>query len=500
MPEPAFRVLSAQISHETNTFSKRPTTLDHYKARQFYRGAEIAATMGRARMEMAAHLDVGRRLGWDIRQPIAAFASPSGKTIESAWQWMKSLVLEECRQLQPDGIVLALHGAMVTEEDDDAEGTLLEELRQIAGPSVPIAVTLDLHANVTDRMGRLANLMIAYRTYPHVDLYEVGADAAELLHRMMTRETALRTVVARSRALFGCNHGRTQEGPMVAMLARAERLQKEWAERGETLRISVCAGFPWADVLESGPSATVSGTGGTEALEVIARGFAEEIYRTREELTVVPVSVEAAVARALATAGAPGGCLLLSDFTDNPGHGGYGDGVRLLGALVAANVRNAVFGCVADPQCVQVCRDAGIGAEVVLELGAKEDPVIYGPSLKVTGTVECLNDGRFVCEGPMMAGLPLSVGNTAVVRVGDVRVLVSSENQQSFDRQMFISQGIDPSGCDVVVVKSAHHFRGSFGPLAREILLVDAGGLVSHDVRNFPYERVRRPVWPLDPM
>lgn len=493
-----FRVLSAQISHETNTFSKRLTTLEHYRARQLYLGPEIARAMGQTKMEVAAHLHAAERFGWELFQPVAAFASPSGKTTEEAWIWLKSLVIEECKRVMPDGIALALHGAMVTEEDDDPEGTLLAELRQIVGPNVPITVTLDLHANVTDRMTELANVIIGYRTYPHVDLYEVGEDAANLLEKMMQEKVSMASVVRRPPAIFGCDHGRSEGGPMAAMLQRAQELQDQWAERGETVRISICAGFPWADIEQTGPSATVSGSMPVAVLEDIAQDFCDEIFRTRDQLSVVPLSIEQAVQRARETAGAPGGALIMSDFTDNPGHGGYGDGVRLLGALIEAGLNNVAFGCVADPAAVEQCRAAGVGAQLTLQLGAKEDPVIYGQPLTVTGVVERLGDGHYTCAGPMMTGLPLYLGNTAILRINGVRVLISSVNVQSFDRQVFISQGIDPSTCDVLVVKSAHHFRGSFGQYAREIILVDAGGLVSHDVRVFPYKKVRRPVWPLD--
>lgn len=493
-----YRVLSAQISHETNTFSRRLTTLDHYRARQLYRGPEIAAAMGQSKMEVAAHLHAAERYGWDLTQPVAAFASPSGKTTQHAWEWLKSLVIEDCRRVMPDGIVLALHGAMVTEEDDDPESTLLAELRGIVGDSIPIVVTLDLHANVTDEMARLADVLIAYRTYPHVDLYEVGEDAANLLERMMNGEIRMSSVVKRPAAIFGCNHGRTQDGPMVAMLQRAEQLQQTWAQQGETLRISICAGFPWADIEQTGPSATVSGSMPPQKLLDIASEFSEEIYRTRSELTVPTVSISFAVDRAVETAGVPGGPLIMSDFTDNPGHGGYGDGVRLLEALLAAGLKNVAYGCVVDTASVQACQEAGVGSQVSLELGAKEDPALYGQPLKVSGIVECLNNGRYVCAGPMMEGLPLNLGDTAVLRIDGVRVLITSVNQQAFDREVFASQGIDPRLCDVLVVKSAHHFRGSFGPFAREILLVDAGGLVSHDVRVFPYKKARRPAWPLD--
>lgn len=489
------RVLSAEIGHETNTFSVLPTTLESYRARLYYRGAEIARAMAGTACEIAAHIDAAERHGWRLVQPIATRATPSGKTTAEAWAQLSGAVIKACDEGPFDGVLLALHGAMVTEDQDDAEGDLLRRLRDRLGDEVPIAITLDLHANVSDEMAALANIVLAYRTYPHVDQYEVAAEAADLLEDAMAGGIRPRATVVRGNVLEGCNHGQTQTGPMVALLDKAAR--RVAADAG-LLAVTVCAGFTLADIAFAGPTVTVVGDGGDERYRAVADELMADIWATRKEITVPTLAIAGGIAAAMAPSAAGAGPLVLADFTDNPGSGGYGDSVRLLGAMIEAGLGNAAFGVIADPAAVANCRAAGEGVEVTLSLGAKVDPAHYGPPLTVTGIVERLSDGAYLCDGPMLTGEARSMGPTAVLRIGGVRVVIATNNQQVTDRQVFLSQGIDPARCAVVALKSAHHFRAAFEPIAREVMLVDSGGLATRDLTKFDFKKLRRPVWPLD--
>ena len=490
------RVLSTEISHETNTFSILPTTIQSYKARRYYQGDEIKEAMAGTRTEIGAHLDAAKKYGWELVQPISAQATPGGKTTAEAWVELSGAVIEACEKGPFDGALLALHGAMVTEDQDDAEGDLLRRLRERLGPKVPVAITLDLHGNVTAAMARLANIIIAYRTYPHIDLYDRGLEAAGLLQRAMNGEIHPRALVRQGPLLEGCDYGRTQGGPMSMLIQKADQLKQ--SGRG-VLAISICAGFPWADISEVGPSVTVTGDGRNPRFQTIAEELMEEAWKTRREKTVKEISLEEAMAEARAV-GKDGGVkpLVLADFTDNPGSGGYGDGIGLLRTMIEANLPNAAFACVADREAAQKCITAGVGAEVTVPLGAKIDPKTYGSPLMVKGVVEKISDGVFTCQGPMAKGVRFSLGPTVVLRSGGVRVIVATNNMQVYDLQVFLSQGIDPRNCAVVAVKSWHHFRASFEPISRKALLVDSGALVSMDLKRFPYRKVRRPIWPLD--
>jgi microcystin degradation protein MlrC len=217
------RILSAEISHETNTFSILPTTLALYKARRDYRGQEIVNAFSGTKTEMGAHLAAAKKYGWELVQPIAAAATPGGKTPAKDWAHLSGAVLEACQEGPFDGVLLSLHGAMVTEDQDDAEGDLLRRLREKLGPDIPIAISLDIHANVSNAMARLAHIVIAYRTYPHIDQYERGMEAADLLQRAMHGEIRPHSLVWRAPVLEGLDYGRTQGGPMSRILARADQ-------------------------------------------------------------------------------------------------------------------------------------------------------------------------------------------------------------------------------------------------------------------------------------
>jgi len=488
------RILSAEISHETNTFSILPTTLSLYKARRYYRGEEIAQALSGTKTEMGAHLDAAKKYGWELVQPIAAAATPGGKTPAKDWAHLSGAVLEACQEGPFDGVLLSLHGAMVTEDQDDAEGNLLRRLRGKLGPEVPIAISLDIHANVSNAMARLAHIVIAYRTYPHIDQYERGMEAADLLQRAMNGEIRPRSLVWQGPVLEGLDYGRTQGGPMSRILTRAEQLRQK---NPGLLAITICAGFVWADIPDAGPSVTITAHGDPSRFKGVAEELMKDVWETRREITVPLYSLKEAMTEAGKDTG-EARPLILADFTDNPGSGGYGDSVRLLESMIRGDLKKAAFGCVPDPEAAQKCIAAGVGKEVKIDLGAKIDPKTYGPSLMVKGTVEHVSDGKFIAQGPMSKGVQLSMGPTAVLRCGGVRVLVATHNIQVYDLQVFLSQKIDPRACSVVAVKSWHHFRAAFEPISRGVMLVDSGGLASRDLKRFTYHKIRRPIYPLD--
>ena len=492
------RILIAGFKHETNTFSRLPADLDAYRARALYRGAEVAQRLAGTRTEVAAFLDAAARHGWQAATPIVADATPSGKVTEQAYRTITGEILAAAQREGPfDGVLLNLHGAMVAEPTDDGEGTLLEALRGQLGPRVPIAATLDLHANVTDRMARHADILVSYRTYPHVDQYEVAAEAAELLARTMDGEIRPRAIVARGPMIDGVDHGRTTApGPMLEVLAQAQGLRHA---DPRILSASINAGFPWADIEECGPSAllVVDGDPADPAFATAARGLVDAIWERRHRNTVTAIGSREAIEHvARHTAGARP--LVLADFADNPGGGGYGDATGLLAALIRADAPGTVFATIYDPEVAALCHAAGEGAALECSLGGKIDPA-FGAPLLVRGRVERLTDGRFALDGPMSKGTPIDMGPSAVLRIGNVAVVVASRRFQALDAQYFLHAGIDPARQRVVAVKSAQHFRAAFAPIASEILVVDdGGGLTSNDFRKLPYHKVRRPVYPLD--
>ncbi len=490
------RILTSQIKHETNTFSILPTTLDSYRARVLYEGADVLANLKGTNNEIAGVMDVAKEQGWELVAPVAADATPSGKVSSEAWAYLSGCVLDAIAAEGPfDGVLLSLHGAMVAEGHDDAEGDLLARVRAAVGPDVPVMATLDLHANVTMKMAENANALVSYRTYPHVDMAERGRQMAELLARQFAGEVkGYQTLIGRLDQLDGFDHGRTtQNGPMTEALAQARKYEDE---KGIEV-VSVNGGFAWADIQEAGPSVTVTYSGDRERARAIVADLVAFGWETKEEKTVEYFPTDVAIGR-LKAAGPGDKPVVLADFSDNPGGGSYGDSPALLRAMVEAGLENAAFAVISDPEVAIAAVQAGVGATLSMPLGGKFDPSVT-PAFEMTGTVTKVSpEGRFVFEGPMMRGVEAVMGPSAVIKIGGVETVVITNRFQPYDRMFFLHFGIVPEEKSVVAVKSAQHFRAAFGAMAREVILVDAAGITSPDPKKFPYKNIRRPIWPLD--
>lgn len=492
------RVLTAEISHETNTFSIVPTTLEMFRRSRLLGANEIPAARRGTRTALGASFEAAEKFGWTLSHPVCAGANPSGTVTDAAFDTLADMLLAGVEG-GIDGALLHLHGAMVTESYEDGEGELLRRLRGKIGPDVPVVVTLDLHGNITVQMADLANALIAVRTYPHIDHYERSWQGAELLERAMNGEIRPRTVIAKRPMLRGLDGGRTQTGPMRELIDRGEALEAA----GKALVVSVCAGFTAADIHDIGPSVTVTTDAGQDAEGAAARAVAEEFmdhaWQTRDFVSVRHRSVDEAVAYAKAgeTAGHDKP-LVMADVTDNPGSGHYGDATNLLRAMVAADLQNAAFYAIYDPAAVLAGQAIGVGNVGAVLLGGKHDPEAGGAPLTLAGRVVALTDGRFQKFGPMGGGVWVDYGLTMLFRVGGIDIVVISNNTQANDTAQLTSVGIEPGRKTTLAVKSNHHFRAAFEPLAREVITVNGGGLGAMILDKGGFKRVRRPIWPLD--
>jgi microcystin degradation protein MlrC len=494
------RVLTGRFMHETNTFSIVKTDLALWRRRDFHTENEIPAVFRGTRSAPGATFEAADKYGWTLVHPVSANANPSGIVTDDAFDTIGGMVLAAAGRQGPfDGVLFHLHGAMVTQTHEDGEGELLERLRAVLGPDVPVVVTLDLHANVTKKMADNANALIAFRTYPHIDMYERAWQGAELLERAMAGEIRPRTVIARRPMIHGLDWGRTQKGPMAELIHRGEAHERG----GEALAVSVCAGFPLADIRDVGPSVTVTydelaGVGTGPPAQEIAEAFMDHAWAARDYDSVRMLPVAQAVARS--AEGKRGDKpLVIADFTDNPGGGGYGDATAFLKGLIDAQVEGVAFHAICDPEAVVAGMASGIGP-ATLTVGGKTDPRMGGGPLTLTGEIACITNGRFIAYGPMGGGVERNYGASLVFRVGGIDIILISNNGQATDLGQFTSLGIDPARYPTVAVKSMQHFRAAFEPIAREVILVDTGALCSSHYSAEFYGRVRRPVWPIDPM
>ena len=384
---------------------------------------------------------------------------------------------------------------MATVDHADAEGVLLADLRDVIGPDVPVAITLDLHANVTDLMNKHADIICAYRTYPHIDQVATSLRAAAILDRAMKGEINPTTVTVRRDTIDGLDDGRTTtENPMTELLARADKLE---SQNDGVLLVSIHAGFTPANLHEAGPTVSVTGNGDDPRFKAIADEYMDYAWETRHFDSNTYLSVTKTIDeinRLLPTTDGP---IVVADFSDNPGSGAYGDSTFLLEGLLKADVQNACFGTICDPEAAAALIDAGEGTDATVVLGGKTDPT-FGPPIEVTGKVTRITDGTYVALGPRWRGVTHHLGPTAVLTVGGMEIIVASNRLQLTEVEAFTHADIDPKQRDIVVVKSMQHFRAAFEPLAAEVLICDSGALASKDISRLPFTELRRPIYPLD--
>lgn len=495
-----FRVLSAEFITENNTFKRGLTELHDFQVDTLAEGdAAIAMRGSAANTELAGFLDAARELGWTLIHTISAAAAPAGPVSTKAYNHIAGIICRaaEAHRGQIDGILLGLHGAQVVEFCEDGEGELLRRLRAIVGPDLPIAVTLDLHANATEAMARLAQIWVSYKTYPHVDLRPTGYRAAHLLHQAMAGKTRPATLRRAPPMLDEMSSGRSDEGPMVA----AYDLARSQEKMPGILSVSLNAGFGDADIVEVGPSVFVTydtAVPGAEALATdIARDHARKVWEGRHVPGYDFLTVDAAVQIALSHDPAKGP-LVIADYADNPGAGAYGDATNLLKGMLDAGLKNAAFAPMIDPEAAEALHRHRVGDTVTLDVGGKCDPAFGGGPLRLTGRIMHLSDGRFRGDGPMLGGLDRTFGTTAVLRVDGIDILIVTEREQMLDRQQLAAFGIPPTERTVLALKSMQHFRAAFAPIAARVIVCDSGALATPDSLRKPYARVRRPIWPLD--
>ena len=490
-----FTVFTAEFQHESNTFSQCPADLNAFRDRYFYPGDQGISERGDANTPLAGFLDVARPEGWTIINAISAGATPSGPVTREAYETIAGIILERLETVRHtvNGILLGLHGAMVAAHTQDGEGELLERIRAIVGPDLPIGITLDPHANVTERMARLANIIVAYKTYPHVDMRECGRQAAHILQRAMAGEIRPVTLRASLPMLEEVTGGRTDIGPMVERIAWARAYEQE----PDVFAVSVDGGFGNADIAEVGPTVLVTCQGDIDRHRAFIRNLADDIWNRRNEVVNHYFTVEEA-ARQGRGFDAANGPLVIADYADNPGGGAYGDSTALLAALISAQVENACFGPLLDPQAVARLQQCRPGEMATLAIGGRTDPRFGGGPITVTGTLQLLSDGQYVGDGPMIGGLRGSFGPTAVLRVGGIDIIIISNVTQMLDLAQFRAFGIEPTTRKVVALKSMQHFRAAFEPVAGKVIVCDSGALCTPDLSRLPYKNTRRPIFPLD--
>lgn len=495
-PTPAPQVVVARLSHESHAFSRLRTTLAEFGREELLFGDDMVERMRGTRTELGGIIDAAHAHGWQLVPTVSACASTAGPVTRAAYDALTEPMLRTLAE-HPGAaaVVLSLHGAMFVEGLPDPEGDLLCRIRRQVGPRVVIAATLDLHANVTDAMVRYADILTSYRTTPHVDQYEAGQRACALVQRALLGEIRPRVHLARRDMIAGMDLGRTlRDGPMTRLHARA----RDWEQReAAVLDVSLNAGYYMGDVYEAGPSVLVVGHGDAALCQRVADELIDDAYTWRDQKTVHLQSIDEALARCREPA-QRSGPLILADYTDGPGGGGYGDATALLQALLAANLPGTLVGLLYDPESARQAIAAGVGQTLDLRIGGKTDPDFGGAPVAVHARVLAVSDGRFVRSGPFKTGTPASIGASALLQCGEVQIIVASNRVQAEERGQYRVLGVDVERLNVLALKGINHFRADLEPIARGIVFVESGGIHATDLRTLPYRNVRRPLWPLD--
>lgn len=488
----SFRILSAEFGHETNTFNVHPTRLQNFARHCLLTGPQAIAQRGNKNTELAGLLSVGAKHNWHIEHCFSAIAGPGGKVTRQAFNEILK-PLEERFNERWDGVFLMLHGAMVTEFCDDAEGEILARVRAALGPKILIAVTLDPHANVSVKMCQLAQILVSYRTYPHVDMRQTGERCAGILQRALLGEIQPCTLHASRAMLEEVNGGRTDQGPMIQRQAMAQEFEKQ----AQVYAVSINGGFASADIEELGPSVLVCCEGDLDRYQWQAELIAEDFWCKREQVINQYYTVDEVVDIASQYSDREG-VLVIADYADNPGAGAYGDSTNLLRGLLAGAIENACFGPLVDPQSVERLERCAIGDWVTLAIGGKTAPQMGGGPLAVEGQLIWCGDGAVVGTGPMIGGLTKDFGRCAVLKIAAIEVLLVSNPQQILDLNQFHLFNIEVESKSVVALKSMQHFRAAFAPIAEQIVVCDSGALCTLDYSALDYRNVPRPIYPLD--
>ena len=487
------RLAALGLMHESNTFVNEPTDCSAFEECLVARGDEIPARLGDSQSTMAGFLDVHDGHAVTVQPLMFSIANPRGPVSALAFDRLGGEMLRLLQEHGPwDGVLMAQHGAAVSENHVDADAELVTRAREIVGPDVPLGVTLDLHGNVGRRLVAAATVVNAYRTNPHGDARTRARECAELVIRAGRGDVRPCPVLLRVPVVPNILRQSTDLEPMRTLYGNLDQV----LQAPGLLSASILQGYPYADVPDLSMSVIAVGDGDPEAAQEPACRLASAIWAARSAMQAAALSPEEAVARAAA---APRGPIVLLDVGDNIGGGSPGDSTVLLAEAIRFGVGN-LLQTLHDPESVAVCAEAGAGERVALRVGAKADDR-HGRPVPVTGQVLNVDDGRFEDPGPTHGGFRHFDGGTTAVLASDQgpTLVLHSKLIPNTSLEEYRSVGIDPAAHQLVVAKGVNAPRFAYAPIAAELLQVDTPGVTTADLSRFTYRRRPRPLYPFEP-
>lgn len=487
------RIVIGGIMQESNTFSPAKSTMDYFKT-VFLVGDEMIR-MEQVQSEIAGFYRAAKEeRDMELVPAFFTHALASGTVPSDTYEMLKGTLLKTISEAGPvDGILLALHGAMVAENCDDAEGELLSEIRSIVGNELPIVSTFDFHANITKRIVGGVNALVAYQTFPHTDHAETGYKAAKLLFAIVRREVIPALSFIKLPMIVQAENSQTTSGPMERLMREA-RLGES---RGDAIVTSLFPVQPWLDIEEMGCSVVVVAETQEKAEQEcrrLANLFWQERYHFEVRLHTVEEMVQLATSRQPAVQP-----ILISDSADSSGAGATGDSNEVLRELLrlgAADKLNALLAIV-DPEVVGLAIQTGVGQSLQCRIGRKLDPA-FGEPLPIEAYVKRIGDGKYMFGKGFYTNMPADMGRCVVLQIGKLSILVMEKTSYTIAPEMYLSMGLDPKDADLVLVKSASQFKACFADISREAYYLKTTGSSTPDLKSLKFTKLPVPFYPFN--
>jgi microcystin degradation protein MlrC len=482
------RIAIGGFHHETNCFIPARTDFDAFSTigdrPPLSRGEEIFRNLPGRAFGMSGFLaDMGQQ--HELVPLVWSSGGAGGYVTSDAYERIVGEMIGRLSVAMPvDAVYLDLHGAMCSVDFPDGEGEILRRVRAVVGEGVPVVVSLDYHTNLTPAMAERSDGMAIYHTYPHVDRPATGSRAARILTEILKRGKPTARAFRKLPFLIPLNFQCTLVEPSKGIVERSAH-----GEGGDVLDLCYGAGFPPSDLYDCGPGVIAHGYA-QEAVDAAADALAGYIEGMEAKFAQPLLDPDAAVTEAMRIAGSAQRPVVIADTQDNPGCGGSGDTTGMLEALVRHKADKAALCVLADAKAAAKAHEAGVGAEITLDLGGIA-PVPGVKPLHGTFRVARLSNGRFVCKGPCVGGREANLGPTALLVIGGVSIVVASKRMQAYDLEIFRHLGLEPTQQKILVVKSTCHFRADFEPIAETVLVAIAPGNHLVDARQYPYRYLR---------
>lgn len=487
-----YRILMAYFKHETNNFNDKLTTIEDYKKRALYDGETMMKNYRGSKAELGAYMDIFEaRPDVEIVPAFCADANPGGYVTKETFEYFKDQLIDAYQKGAAeggiDGIALVLHGAMITDLSEDGEGVLLKALRDVTGPDLPIVATLDYHANMTDEMAKYATALFPARYYPHTDFYDRGLESAQMLLDVLDGKAHPATALKKLPMILP--HMDTSEEPLCSMI----KTFIDESEKPGVWYAYFVGGFSRANISVQGSAVYVI----TENDPALAEKIADEHYRwIMQNLEKFELKVKDPVL-AVRDAIASPEMTVIADAADNPGSGLMSDATDILHELIRQGAEKVAVALMWDPETVAQAFAAGPGATIHARIGGKSSDKV-GKPIECDAYVKTLSDGLYRVKGPMNKGVLQNSGHTAVVQAKGITFVLCTNRTQAFDEEAFRAFGVEPADYHIIVVKSSIHYRAAWRRWVKDLITVDMPNLTSFDERKINFDRVKRPIYPLD--